>query len=346
MNVYAIGANNPELKGSPKTFTVRKMTGNVDWLNSTGIAGWAWKPDAPNSSISVHVYIYRLNGDQVALYAIPANELRSDLVELGYGNGKHGFTKSIDWSSLPEEKLRVVAYMVDGSGSHPQLYDAYYDNRKVISLIGMTDDEGIDFSGWMTSEVIGYCNNIGCTEVKKYIGANGAGLIELIRDSSYCVISTHGSSNSIAWCLYPNDSANVQRGSLTTYELNQLSDDYFDTTRCVLLDACSTGYGGATNSSNFANTLQSKGIESVVGFEGSITAFFDPITKDAVDDKGCELWAKVFTKSLGQGYTVSSATMLALDEVKNADAELYEEHLGFGLEKVYIAGNAHQIVKH
>ena len=130
VRAYAIGVNssNPQLDCSPKSYTVRNPAGNVEYVDQRGVGGWAWKPDAPNSAIDVHIYIYRSDNTQVAFYPVTASQPRSDLASLGYGNGNHGFSKTIDWSSLPEERLRVVVYAVDGSGYNPSFYSWYYYN--------------------------------------------------------------------------------------------------------------------------------------------------------------------------------------------------------------------------
>lgn len=119
VDAYGIGANNPSLSGSPKTYTVRNMTGNIEYLDENGIGGWAWKPDAPDASISIHIYVYKSDGTRVGFYVASASQPRSDLQSLGYGNGKHGFSYAIPWDTLPEENLSVIVYMVDGSGYHP-----------------------------------------------------------------------------------------------------------------------------------------------------------------------------------------------------------------------------------
>lgn len=130
VRAFAIGVNssNPQLTNSPKTFTVRNPTGNVDALNSNGVSGWVWKPDAPNEAIEAHLYVRKTNGETVWGKAIVANAYRSDLYTAGYGNGYHGFSIPIDWSTLPEEKLQVTVYAVDGSGYNPSFYDGYYYN--------------------------------------------------------------------------------------------------------------------------------------------------------------------------------------------------------------------------
>lgn len=133
VRAYAIGVNssNPQLYSSPKSFTVRNSAGRVDGLSSNGISGWAWKPDAPNSAIDVLIYIYKSDNTLSAVYPVTANKYRNDLENAGYGNGNHGFTKTIDWSILPEEVLRVEAYAVDGSGYNSLFYSGYYNNLPI-----------------------------------------------------------------------------------------------------------------------------------------------------------------------------------------------------------------------
>lgn len=129
VRAYAIGANgnNPQLTNSPKTFTVRPMYGGVDGVGDY-ITGWVWKPDAPNSSVQAHVYIYRPNGEQVFVMGVNANRYRSDVQAAGYGTGNYGFACLVNWSSLPEERLTIKVYAVDGSSTHPMLYSGYYNN--------------------------------------------------------------------------------------------------------------------------------------------------------------------------------------------------------------------------
>ena len=102
--------------------------GSLDSVNSSRIAGWAWKPDAPNSSIQVHIYIRHANGDVITIYPVNAGNYRSDLESLGMGNGKHGYVYPINWSALPKENLTVEVYAVDGSGHHPRIYVGNYNN--------------------------------------------------------------------------------------------------------------------------------------------------------------------------------------------------------------------------
>jgi hypothetical protein len=129
ISAFAIFDNNPILRGAPKNFTVRSTAATVDVLNANGITGWAWKPDAPNESIAVHVYIYDSSHKLVHIEGVLANLYRSDLHSLGFGNGYHGYHYSIPWSKLPKGNLYVDAYAVDWSDHHIRFHSSLYNNR-------------------------------------------------------------------------------------------------------------------------------------------------------------------------------------------------------------------------
>src|SRR6266498_1172563 len=64
-----------------------RYEGYLDNAGCTTIDGWAWDNTQPNTSVSVDVY----DGTNKILFAVPADQLRPDLVGR-YGNGRHGFS--------------------------------------------------------------------------------------------------------------------------------------------------------------------------------------------------------------------------------------------------------------
>ncbi len=376
VSAYAIGSHgvNPQLSNSPKTFTVRNMTGVVDYLDSSGIRGWAWKPDAPDNTVAVNVYVRNSANETVGFYNTRASNYRSDLENAGYGDGEHGFSISIDWSTLPEENLRVTAYAVDGTGIHPAFYDGYYENRKRISLLGMVENKYFhDLSEWSwTTEVETYCDNIGCSYLYRTHKTDAAGFKAAIKNSSYCVINTHGSNDGkgIQWSMKniynehfdcQNSNCYVCYGWYTVeHDIDELPSDYFDTTRCVVLMSCYSGLNGSLKPDNIVNTLHSKGVWTVVGFKGEITYYYDNTHPDPnvhTDDivnisTGAQLWITQFTKLLGEGKTVEQA-ICAATKTTHDEREAYEKIHGVddvdnycGLNFYYVAGDGNQIVKH
>ncbi len=361
VRAYAIGVNssNPQLSYSPKTFTVRSATGNVEYVNSNGIGGWAWKPDAPDLTIDVHIYIYKSDGTQVAVYSPNAWQPRPDLLAAGYGDGDHGFTQTIDWSALPEERLRIVVYAVDGSGYNPSIYSGYYNNLP-IRLIGMIDDDGKDFSAWATQEVINYAEDIGAPRVVKHTGATQENLIEYIHNSRFATVFTHGTQYTLEWKANANTDSET-KGSLEWREVGIIDVDYFSNTDCLLLLSCSTASEEDGAGNNIAETIKSKGIGAVVAFKNTITAAFT--NNKTLTNKYVGYWGKVFLRELGAGSTVKSAKIIAFSELVqkqrevlgintseleilvDTDPEYVNKHVYCGTNSCVILGDADLVVK-
>lgn len=340
VEVYAIGGGNPLINNPPDTYTVRSCSGTVDGVSSYAISGWAWKPDEPNLPVDVHLYIRRSSGAQVGFFAQTADNYRADLYNAGYGNGNHGYGFDMDWSRYPEERLSLYLYTVDGSGANACFWTGYYDNRKAINLLGMVDEEGVKFYSAFLSPMKTWCENIGCTEVNRYTGANVNGTISTVKNASYSVIFTHGSKESLYCCL------NGTKDDVEISDINGLSNDYFDSTRCLLIMACQAGKDGV-GANNIVNAFYNKGVDTVVGFEQSLDFYYynSPSSDEYLDlvlDQGAVLWLRTFTEALGNGSTISAASNAALAdvEIKHGSNNLQ------GLDSIYIAGNANQIVKH
>ena len=159
ITAYGIGynGNNPQLLGCPISYTVRPCEGSVDYVNSSMIGGWAWKPDAPDTAIQVHIYIRRADNSLVNLYTVTANGHREDLASGGYGNGYHAFALYLNWNTLPKEELLVEVFAVDGSQAHPKLYSGYYNNAPPhgsITLYGINFPEGNYRNLYYTSTLV------------------------------------------------------------------------------------------------------------------------------------------------------------------------------------------------
>ena len=263
----------------------------------------------------------------------------------------------------PSPVCPVTLYAVDGSNENPAFYDGYYDNRMPITLLGMVESTyKHDFSAWMQSDIVAqYCENIGCSELRRYRCASISDYTysypRYIKESSYCAIFTHGleDGTGIEWSMYKiynYDEPHEGFGWYTIDDLNELSDNYFSNTRCVLLMSCYVGLGGETNPNNFVNTLQSKGVRTVIGFKDFITYTYDDKgTKDTLDDlvitdRSSQQWVIEFTKHLGAGETVKKAAKLAREQISNDWG--YAKLIEWGLDenKCYIAGDKEQIVKH
>ncbi len=346
---YGIGGGNPVLNNTPTTYTVRPCDGYVDTLSSSKIEGWVWKPDEPNMPIDVHIYIYRPNGEQVEFFARTANIYREDLYTSNHGNGKHGFSINVNWSKYPEERLYLVFYAVDGSGYNDSFWTAHYDNRKPINLLGMVDEKGRKFHTAFATPMSTWCENIGCTDVNIHTGADNQDAIDIVKDSSYSVIFTHGSPTTLEMRLGNSEV------DLTATEIGSLTDGYFDSTRCLLIMACEVGYGGA-NYDNVVNAFYNKGIDTVIGFKDETWfSFYNDSTSanygNMVLTKGSPCWIRTFTQRLGEGKTVNEAIYDAFLEATKTPGSGFDDDgnpvpADYGLGSVYVAGNINQVVKH
>lgn len=156
VRAYAIGVNssNPQLHSSPKTYTVRKMVGYLDEVSSTLIRGWAWKPDAPNTAVSVIINLKNTDTtDEYTLFST-ANKYRADLYNAGYGNGYHAFEVAIDWTNYTPGNYTITATATAGetislTGS-PKSY--FSDDETIGDKVSWNDTtysaSFIPLSGW------------------------------------------------------------------------------------------------------------------------------------------------------------------------------------------------------
>jgi GT2 family glycosyltransferase/glycosyltransferase involved in cell wall biosynthesis len=65
----------------------RVAIGSVDQVGYDNIAGWAWDPARPDEAVDIEIF-----DDGSPVLRITASEMRSDLLDVGIGNGRHGFS--------------------------------------------------------------------------------------------------------------------------------------------------------------------------------------------------------------------------------------------------------------
>lgn len=86
------------------------------------VKGWAWRSDIPNTPLDIHIYVYRNSPRElVTTYVTNANLYRSDLVSAGIGNGYHGFSHYIDWSTFVPDTYLVQVFAIGHNGDNPAL---------------------------------------------------------------------------------------------------------------------------------------------------------------------------------------------------------------------------------
>jgi hypothetical protein len=94
--------------------------GMLDTADSAELSGWAWDKNRPDEAVTVEIY----DGD-ARLAEFAANQSRPDLIELGKGNGNHGFTYRLTaklrdgWAHV--FRVRVAGTTFDLNGSPKEL---------------------------------------------------------------------------------------------------------------------------------------------------------------------------------------------------------------------------------
>jgi len=117
VSVFAVnvplGAN-PELAGSPATFTGKRNTepvGFLDYASPSGLGGWAYDADAGSRPVEVEIWV---DGERIAV--VVADQARADLVPGAAPDPNHGWRLS--GASLLDdgEFHRVRAFVRDEPG--------------------------------------------------------------------------------------------------------------------------------------------------------------------------------------------------------------------------------------
>jgi hypothetical protein len=94
--------------------------GMLDTADSAELSGWAWDKNRPDEAVTVEIY----DGD-TRLAAFAANQSRPDLIEVGKGNGNHGFSYRLPaklrdgWAHV--FRVRVAGTTFDLNGSPKEL---------------------------------------------------------------------------------------------------------------------------------------------------------------------------------------------------------------------------------
>lgn len=129
-------------------------TGCLDYVNSYGFAGWAWRPDIPNTPINVHVYCNNITtGETFGPYAYRADKERADLLNAGIGNGCHGFEIDFNWNDLSAGVYDIVVYAI-GDGYNPSLVNCpkNYTITNPTGSLDVVNDNIISGWAWRSSK--------------------------------------------------------------------------------------------------------------------------------------------------------------------------------------------------
>lgn len=254
----------------------------------------------------------------------------------GLGSGRETATR---YWNLNETNLKNLKNEFSGN-SNSNIKPITFAN--IYDPVQLNDDSFVfgyfgEYINGTTTDVLQSCRNIGTSSILEYDGFNDRGLVDIISQSSLCVVSTHGLQNSLT-CAFPNFNSfgnvtSVEDTSLFSDYINEnLPDGYFNTTKCVLLSACLAG-SGSPNS--ITDTLHEKGVETVVGFKKSIPLAYNETTGIVDPEVNDQLFTQLFLESLSIGNTVHKAVRDAVISFNST----------ITFDDIYIAGNQQLILK-
>ena len=97
---------------SAKADRLRALQGRIEKVGPAEIAGWVWDPQAPDARIRLE-----LMEDESRLSVVTANDSRPYLIQLGCGDGRHGFRIGLNEALLSEGRHTLTLRCADtGSG--------------------------------------------------------------------------------------------------------------------------------------------------------------------------------------------------------------------------------------
>lgn len=110
--------------------------GHIDGGKDGTVYGWAWDVSQPDTAVDVEVCVKKTSDNSVVSeQTVTANLYREDLEKNQIGNGSHGFSADISWSSL-ERTEYVIEVSVNGTPISGTLYykDGTYSTYSSAAL--------------------------------------------------------------------------------------------------------------------------------------------------------------------------------------------------------------------
>jgi len=129
-----------DTEGAPRA--ISEFLGNLDGISDLEVMGWAWKPDLPDTAVTVELF-----ADGKTFSRVEAGEFREDLLTEKIGDGRHGFRVSLPAEFCDGHEHRISACFADTgqtlSGS-PLVF------RTSALLEGNVDGlQGTALTGWV-----------------------------------------------------------------------------------------------------------------------------------------------------------------------------------------------------
>lgn len=135
-------------------------TGRMEKVTDTEITGWVYQKDMPDTPLNVRVAVLDEEGTEVFSQKITADGYREDLYQDGKGNGCHGFTVAMDWTSLEDGIYTIEGYCGDKTLTRTLTYT----NGDPTAASSQQDEAGSQFVSLGTFKTTGYCPCYRCSE--------------------------------------------------------------------------------------------------------------------------------------------------------------------------------------
>lgn len=134
--------------------------GRFEEVTEQSITGWAYDSDEPDHPLNVNITIKNEeSGKEVLNQAIKAQEFRQNLLDDDKGNGNHGFTLNVDWSSFGSGTYQIEATVDGRSFSNSRTYT--YENPEENKEEAAQSSSSVRSLG--VFKTTGYCPCKGCS---------------------------------------------------------------------------------------------------------------------------------------------------------------------------------------
>lgn len=136
--------------------------GRFETVDETAITGWAYNSDKSNDALNVQIRISNKNtGEEVFSDVVSAGEYRESLYSQNMGNGCHGFTIQMDWTTYPEG-----IYLIEGTVGSRKFSNTrtYTNGNPDVSQSQQTASGDLNLVPLGVFKTTGYCPCKSCSE--------------------------------------------------------------------------------------------------------------------------------------------------------------------------------------
>ncbi len=131
--------------------------GKFDEVSATAIRGWAYDSDSSDTALDVEITITKeATGEEVLRQTVSAGDYQAGLP----GNGCHGFTLDLDWSSLSGGVYQITGTVDGRSFSNTRTYDNGPDQEAKAAAAAAAAPSLIPLGVFKTT---GYCPCASCS---------------------------------------------------------------------------------------------------------------------------------------------------------------------------------------